>query len=262
MTILDDITRYKRREIIDAREQKPISVVEKQARAADKPRGFLSRLLEARKLKQLALIGEVKKASPSKGLIRADFDPASIAAAYEQGGATCLSILTDAPSFQGAPDFLTSARAATTLPVLRKDFMLDPYQVVEARAWGADCILLILACVDDREARDLISSATEWNLDVLVEVHDERELDRALALDTKMIGINNRDLNTFVTDIRVTERLMPRVPPSKLLVAESGISSHQDLRQLEELGVTTFLVGESLMRQPDIAAATRRLLGL
>jgi indole-3-glycerol phosphate synthase len=261
VTILDDIARYKRQEIVDARLRKPLVVLETEARAADKPRGFLARLTQARQAKQLALIGEVKKASPSKGLIRADFDPASIAIAYEQGGAACLSVLTDTPSFQGAPQFLNATRRATSLPLLRKDFMFDPYQVVEARAWGADCILVILACVDDREASALILAAREWSLDALVEVHNERELDRALALETAMIGINNRDLNTFVTDIRVTEHLAPRVPGSILVVAESGISTNEDLRRLGDLGVTTFLVGESLMRERDIATATRRLLG-
>lgn len=261
MTILDDIASYKRREILEARARKPLAVLEKEARAADKPRGFLPRLTEAREASQLALIAEIKKASPSKGLIRADFDPASIAVAYERGGATCLSVLTDTPSFQGAPHHLGTARSATALPVLRKDFMLEPYQVVEARAWGADCILVILACVTDSEADDLIHAARDWGLDVLVEVHDERELDRALALEARMIGINNRDLNTFVTDIRVSERLAPGIPDSKLVVAESGISSNQDLRRLRDVGVTAFLVGESLMRERDIEGATRRLLG-
>jgi indole-3-glycerol phosphate synthase len=261
VTILGDIARYKRQEIVEARTRKPLALLEAEARAAEKPRGFLRTLMEARRAKQFALIAEVKKASPSKGLIRADFDPVSIATAYEQGGATCLSVLTDSPSFQGAPHYLAAARRATALPVLRKDFMFEPYQVVEARAWGADCILVILACVDDSEARALVESAQEWNLDVLVEVHDERELDRALALDAAMIGINHRDLNTFVTDISVTERLAPRIPAAKLAVAESGISAYQDLLRLGDLGVTTFLVGESLMRERDVRGATRRLLG-
>jgi indole-3-glycerol phosphate synthase len=261
VTILGDIARYKRQEIVEARMRKPLAVLETEARAAGKPRGFLRKLEEARATNQFALIAEVKKASPSKGLIRADFAPASIAVAYEQGGAACLSVLTDAPSFQGAPHHLASARGATTLPVLRKDFMFEPYQVVEARAWGADCILVILACVDDAEARALVETADEWDLDILVEVHDERELDRALALETAMIGINNRDLNTFVTDLGVTERLAQRIPATKLVVAESGISAYEDLMRLGYLGVTTFLVGESLMRQGDIKSATRRLLG-
>lgn len=261
MTILDDITRYKRREIAEAQRRKPLAVLETEARAADKPRGFAMKLTEARKAKQLALIAEVKKASPSKGLIRADFEPASIATSYERGGAACLSVLTDGPSFQGAPHYLTAARRATALPVLRKDFMFEPYQVVEARAWGADCILVILACVDDAEARALVDAARDWEVDVLVEVHDECELDRALALEAAMVGINNRDLNTFVTDIRVTERLAKRVPASTLVVAESGISTYDDVTRLRDLGVTTFLVGESLMRESDIERATRRILG-
>ena len=261
MTILDEIARYKRQEIVEARARTPLAALEEEARAADKPRGFLTRLAESRKANQLALIAEIKKASPSKGLIRADFDPGSIAVAYEHGGATCLSVLTDTPSFQGAPRDLDAARRATTLPLLRKDFMLDPYQVVEARAWGADCILLILACVNDSEADGLVHAAREWSLDVLVEVHDERELDRALALDAGIIGINNRDLATFATDIRVTERLAPRIPESKLVVAESGISSHEDLKRLRDFGVTAFLVGESLMRERDVESATRQILG-
>ena len=261
MTILDDIARYKRREIVEARARKSLAVVERDARAADKPRGFLARLMGARRENRLALIAEAKKASPSKGLIRADFDPASIASAYERGGATCLSVLTDAPSFQGGPLDLAAARSATTLPVLRKDFMFDPYQVVQARAWGADCILVILACLSDGEARALIDAAREWSLDVLAEVHDELELDRALALETTMIGVNNRDLNTFVTDLRISERLIPRIPATKLAVAESGISKHEDLLRLRDIGVTAFLVGESLMQERDIASATRRLLG-
>jgi indole-3-glycerol phosphate synthase len=235
--------------------------MEKEAQAADLPRGFLRKLMDARRSNQFALIAEVKKASPSKGLIRADFDAASIAAAYEQGGATCLSVLTDAPSFQGAPHYLEAARKSTALPVLRKDFIFEPYQVIESRAWGSDCILVILACVNDAEARALLESARQWHLDVLVEVHDEHELDRALALEASMIGINNRDLNTFVTDLSVTERLAPRIPGTKLVIAESGISSHEDLMRMRDLGVTTFLVGEGLMRERDIENATRRLLG-
>ena len=261
MTVLDEIAVYKREEIAAAKARVPLAMLEQRARAMSAPRGFRKRLLEARKAGRIGLIAEVKKASPTKGLIRADFAPASIAVAYEQGGAACLSVLTDAPSFQGAPHHLASARGATTLPVLRKDFMFEPYQVVEARAWGADCILVILACVDDAEARALVETADEWDLDILVEVHDERELDRALALETAMIGINNRDLNTFVTDLGVTERLAQRIPATKLVVAESGISAYEDLMRLRDLGVTTFLVGESLMRQGDIKSATRRLLG-
>jgi indole-3-glycerol phosphate synthase len=260
MTILDDIAVYKRREIDDARRRMPIEALAAKARDADPPRGFLDALKRARDAKRLALIAEVKKASPSKGLIRADFDPPAIARAYQQGGAACLSVLTDTPSFQGAPAFLAQARAATSLPALRKDFMFVPYQVAEARAWGADCILIIMASVTDAEASALVRAAREWKVDVLVEVHNEAELERALGLDVEMIGINNRDLHTFVTDLDVTRRLVPRIPSGKFVIAESGISTHDDLLRLSDVGVGAFLVGESLMRQSDIAAATRALL--
>ena len=261
MTILDRIAAYKREEIAAAKLEIPEAEIETCARAADRPRGFRAALLAARAEKRTGLIGEIKKASPSKGLIRADFDPPALAHAYETGGAACLSVLTDGPSFQGAPEFLAVAREATNLPVLRKDFMLDPYQVAEARAWSADAVLIILAMVDDATAGILQFTARGWGMDTLVEVHDEAELDRALALGADMIGINNRDLKTFVTDLGVTLRLAPRVPKDKLIVAESGLATRDDLARLAEVGVTTVLIGETLMRQPDVAEATAELIG-
>lgn len=260
MTILDDIADYKRGEVAAAKAAVPPAEIEARARAAGKPRGFREALLRARAEKRIGLIAEIKKASPSKGLIRADFDPPALAQAYEKGGASCLSVLTDTPSFQGAPEFLVAARAATRLPVLRKDFMLEPYQVAEARAWGADAILVIMAMVDDLTAAALIASARSWGMDALVEVHDERELARAQSLGADMIGINNRDLRTFVTDLDVTLKLAPKIPKDILVVAESGLSEPDDLERLAEVGVTTFLIGESLMREQDVTAATKRLL--
>lgn len=260
MDILRQIEAYKRKEIAEAKLRMPFSTLERRAHEHDPPRGFVKAIDAKLSEGRLALIAEIKKASPSKGVIRTDFDPASVAKAYQNGGAACLSVLTDTPSFQGRLDYLETARRTSQLPALRKDFLFDPYQVYEARAYGADCILIIMACVSDDDAKRLNKTAHDLALDVLVEAHDEKELDRALELETRLVGINNRDLHNFETKLETCERLAEKVPAERIIVAESGISTHENCLRLSRAGIRTFLVGESLMRQADVADATRNLL--
>lgn len=259
MDILTRIRARKEDEVATRKEQTSQSEIESLAQAAPEVRPFAEALSVATP-EGYGLIAEIKKASPSRGVIRADFDPPVLAQAYAEGGATCLSVLTDGPGFQGADDYLVAAREAVELPVLRKDFLIDPWQVAESRALGADCILIIMAMVTDEEARALADAATRWGMDALVEVHDEEELRRAEQIQPRMIGINNRNLKTFETDLDVTRQLARRVPPDSLIVAESGLSTPEDLADLARYGARSFLIGESLMRADDVAAATRALL--
>jgi len=259
--ILAKIAAYKRDEVTDRKRRRTLGALENAAQNASSPRGFKRALVHGHAPGKLSLIAEIKKASPSKGLIRADFDPPALARNYEAGGAACLSVLTDGPSFQGADAYLIDARAATALPCIRKDFLVDPWQVAESRALGADAILVILAMIDDVLAAELMAEAKRLGMDALVEVHDEAEMERAGALGSDLVGINNRDLKSFVVDLAVTERLAAQAPKDALLVTESGLFTHDDVVRMEAAGAKAMLVGESLMRQADVTAATKALLG-
>ena len=258
--ILRKIEAYKRREIAEAKVRMPFKTLERQAREHDPTRGFLRAIERQHSQGRIALIAEIKKASPSKGVIREDFDPSKLAKAYEEGGATCLSVLTDAPSFQGSLANLELARKAAVMPALRKDFLYDTYQVAEARAWGADCILIIMASLDDTLAAELEDAARHWGMDALIEVHDEAEMERALRLASPMIGVNNRNLKTFEVTLDTTRRLAPMLPAGRMLVCESGLFTPTDLAEMAGVGARAFLIGESLMRQADVTAATRAIL--
>lgn len=258
--ILDKIISYKKEEVATERVSAPYAMLEREARSAPAPRDFKGALNAGIAETGVGLIAEIKKASPSKDLIRKDFSPPDLARAYAAGGAACLSVLTDGPSFMGAPEHMQAAREAVALPVLRKDFMIDPWQIAQSRALGADCILLIMACLEDGQAAELFAAATEFGMAALFETHDRAELDRALALGAALIGVNNRNLSTFVTDLAVTERLAPHVPADRLLISESGVHAPADIARLSRTGARAFLVGESLMRASDVAAATAALL--